>query len=279
MGDTFSNSCDHWSEKHISEMEDFYNLANVDYQYLSNAVDWRKTFETIQSKVGSRSIRLLDIACGAGKFPNALLSNANFNNSDIKKVDYSLLDPSGFSINQAKKILRKPFFESLCFESTIQDLKFNKYHFDLVWAVHALYAIPSEELELSLKKFLHVLDGFGFIAHACNDSHYIKFYNYFLQAFDKNNRFAYISAEDILKQLSEIGVKTRVKYLNYTNGTSKRNTNLVESYLQRCVFDDTISMEQMLAHDITGKYLKNCLVNKTNWIFPQKVMLIFIEKF
>ena len=44
MSDTFSNSCEHWSEKHISEMEDFYNLANVDYQYLSSAVDWKKTF-------------------------------------------------------------------------------------------------------------------------------------------------------------------------------------------------------------------------------------------
>ena len=108
-------------------MKDFYNLANVDYQYLSNAVDWKKTFEMIQSKVGSRSIRLLDIACGAGKFPNALLSNVNFNNLDIRKVDYSLLDPSEFSINQAKKILKKPFFESLSFESTIQDFKFNKY--------------------------------------------------------------------------------------------------------------------------------------------------------
>ena len=58
-------------------------------------MDWKNTFETIQSKVGSRSIRLLDIACGAGKFPNALLSNV-INNSDIKKVDYSLLDPSDF---------------------------------------------------------------------------------------------------------------------------------------------------------------------------------------
>ena len=39
-----------------------------------------------------------DIACGSGKFPTALASHAHIAEASIKTVDYSLLDPSKFSV-------------------------------------------------------------------------------------------------------------------------------------------------------------------------------------
>jgi ubiquinone/menaquinone biosynthesis C-methylase UbiE len=131
VSDTFVNSCEHWSEKHLSEMKNFYNLAYVDYHYLAKCIDWKDKFETLQKKIGNRSIKLLDVACGSGKFPDALLSNVDLNSSTLKLVDYSLLDPSKFSILQAKNVLRKPFVESLSFESTLQDFKFEKKYFSI----------------------------------------------------------------------------------------------------------------------------------------------------
>jgi hypothetical protein len=42
------------------------------------------------------------------------------------------------------------------------------------------------------------------------------------------------------------------------------------------VFDDNVSLEEMLNHPLTGDYLSNC--RKGNeWGFSQKVMLIFFE--
>ena len=73
--DTFERSCDHWSEAGRAEMEDFYSLASVDYKYLAEAIDWKHWLEARQKKVGGRCLRLLDIACGSGKFPQALIAD------------------------------------------------------------------------------------------------------------------------------------------------------------------------------------------------------------
>ena len=72
MVDTFQRSCAHWSEAGRAEMNKFYALASVDYKHLAEAVDWKKWLEERQEIVGQRSLKLLDVACGSGKFPSAL---------------------------------------------------------------------------------------------------------------------------------------------------------------------------------------------------------------
>ena len=100
--DTFERSCDHWSEAGRKEMEGFYALASIDYHHLAEAIDWKAWLETRQEIVGSRSLRFLDVACGSGKFPAALVSHAGVASDNIKPVDYALLDPSIFSISDAE---------------------------------------------------------------------------------------------------------------------------------------------------------------------------------
>ena len=82
-------------------MEDFYALASVDYRHLAEALDWKTWLENRQKEVGSRSLRLLDVACGSGKFPASRVSHAHVSVSEISPVDYALLDPSRFSIRIA----------------------------------------------------------------------------------------------------------------------------------------------------------------------------------
>ena len=97
--------------------------------------------------------------------------------------------------------------------------------------------------------------GSGFIAHACEKSHYIKFYKHYLNGFKGGSGEPFSSAEQILQALKEIGISHRVKKIVYENGLSKNASLQVEGYLQRCIFDDTIGLDAMLRNSSTGPYL------------------------
>ncbi len=277
MKDTFLRSCEHWSEANRSEMEYFYSLASIDYKVLANAFDWKKWFETHQVNVGQQGLKLLDIACGSGKFPSALLQYAKISDAKILPVEYSLLDPSQFSITEARKVLELPFKASSEFETTLQEFNCVKGQYDIIWATHALYAIPNHELKDALKRFKHGMAGSGFIAHASQESHYLNFYRHYLNGFKDGSGEPYSSAEQILQTLKEINVPYKVEKINYENSVPENAFLQVEGYLQRCVFDDTINLEAMLQNSVTGPYL-NSRIKNGQWRFEQEVMLIFISK-
>lgn len=276
MTDTFRRSCAHWSEAGRREMEDFYALASVDYRHLAQALDWKAWLEARQARVGKRPLRLLDVACGSGKFPVALARDADLASSSIQPVDYALLDPSAFSIAEARSALPAPFVAGREYETTLQGLDCPRGAFDIVWATHALYALPSAELEAGLERFLHALGGTGFIAHACEDAHYLRFYRQFLDAFHGGKGIPYTSAEQIVATLGGMGVTIDTQEIAYENVAPATQHQQVQGYLQRCVFDDSVSLERMLAHPATGAYLKGCR-REGEWRFAQRVMLIFIQ--
>ena len=87
----------------------------------------------------------------------------------------------------------------------------------------------------------------------------------------------YSSAEDILQVLKEEGITHRVEKITYENGVSENASLQVEGYLQRCVIDDSINLNNMLNNSSTGPYLHSCIKNK-QWGFKQQVMLIFLSK-
>lgn len=276
MDDTFQRSCEHWSEGARGEMEDFYALASVDYRYLATALDWKAWLEEQQARVGDRPMRLLDVACGAGKFPAALVHYAHVSAASVQLIDYGLLDPSAFSIREARRALTTPFVAGQEYETTLQSLQCPRRAFDIVWAIHALYAVPQAELTLALERFIHALDGSGFIAHACEDAHYLQFYRHYLEAFYDGHGVPYTSAEQIVSTLQHMGVACKALEIKYENGVPETQSQHVQGYLQRCVFDDSIGLDQMLAHPVTGRYLDSCRDNGA-WHFNQRVMLIFIQ--
>ena len=69
----------------------------------------------------------------------------------------------------------------------------------------------------------------------------------------------------------------RVEKITYENGISENSSLQVEGYLQRCVFDDSINLNNMLNNSSTGPYLHSCIKDK-QWRFKQQVMLIFLSK-
>ena len=276
MTDTFVRSCEHWSEASRTEMEAFYSLASVDYKYLAESLDWKEWLETRQAEVGQRSLKLLDVACGSGKFPLALGQYAKISDAKIFPVEYALLDPSAFSISEAREVLLPPFVAGAEFETTIQELPCDRGAFDILWATHALYAVPEKELEVALERFIFAMSGAGFIAHASDRSHYLRFYQHYLNGFKGGEGEPYSSAEQIIQMLTNMGVSHKVEKISYENGVPESSISQVEGYLQRCIFDDTIDLEAMRGNSTTGPYLDNCLQDG-HWRFKQDVMLIFLS--
>ena len=72
------------------------------------------------------------------------------------------------------------------------------------------------------------------------------------------------SAENIAETLTRMGISYREKTISYHNIAKENANNLVQGYLQRCVFDDSIDLRQMCKNPITGNYLEKC-VNKGSW--------------
>ncbi len=247
--DTAQRSLDHWSEAGRSEMEAFYALATEDYRQLAAARPWSS--DLARHAVDGR-VRLLDVACGSGKFPTALLA-AGLPARPV--VDVDLLDPSAFSIAEARGALVPPFAAAGEHEVFLQD--FTGTGYDVAWATHALYALPPAELGAGVAKMVAALrpGGFGAVAQASSRSHYLTFYDAYCTSFAPDAT-PYTDAEDVAAALRAAGARVEIQVLPYRTGTSDRA--VAEGFLQRCAFDDAVSLDQMEASEVLGAYLAGC---------------------
>jgi SAM-dependent methyltransferase len=247
--DTAQRSLDHWSEAGRAEMQAFYALATEDYRQLSGARDWNADLS--RHAVDGR-VKLLDVACGSGKFPTALLASGL---SERPVVEVDLLDPSAFSIAEARAALAPPFVAAGEYELLLQD--FSGTGYDVAWATHALYALPPAELAAGVAKMVASLrsGGFGVVAQASSRSHYLTFYDAYRASFAPDAT-PYTDAEGVAAALRDAGAPVEVHVLDYRTGTSDRA--VAEGFLQRCAFDDGVSLEQMEASEVLGAYLTGC---------------------
>ncbi len=276
--DLLARSSAHWSEDRRTGMDAFYRLATDDYRHLAQARDWAGWLENAQKQAEGRSLRLLDVACGSGKFPNALVRHAGIGTIGLRPVATDLLDPSAFSIAEARAALPAPFVPAAEHETTLQDFVPPAEGFDIVWATHALYAVPGNELPAAAARFRAAVgpSGRGVIAHSAAAGHYIEFHRRFLSAFGAVGAVPYISAERLAEALKTAGATVTVSEVRYDTEAGLDDTAAVEGYLQRCVFDDTVSLEQMLSAPELADYLGVCRTND-GWRFPQLVHLIDVS--
>lgn len=264
--DTAAQSLAHWSEAGRAEMEAFYALAVEDYRQLALAADW----PTLLTEVARPAWRLLDVACGSGKFPTALARYTDL--SAVPEVAYDLLDPSPFSIAEARAQLRPPFRPADELEMTLQQLDAEAGTYDVVWATHALYALPPDELAQAAQRFVDVLrpGGLGFVAHATARSHYLAFYDAYRAGV--RSRTPYTTAEQVADALRAAGGDVRTQLVTYTSGTPDRA--VAEGFLQRCAFDDTVSLDEMESAPVLGDYLSAHRDAAGRYDFEHEVMLI-----
>jgi SAM-dependent methyltransferase len=276
MTDILTRSNAHWSEAGRAGMDAFYRLATDDYRHLALARDWRATFEALQARVGNRPLRLLDVACGSGKFPNALRAHAGLAEARIRPVEVALLDPSAFSLAEARAALPTPFVAAAEHETTLQDFAPPDGGYDVVWATHALYAVPEAELGPAMARFAQALapGGLGVIAHSTAAGHYVDFHRRWLAAFDSGG-VAYIPAETLVEALRRAGLSPEVQRVRYDSVAGPEDAAAVEGYLQRCVFDDRAGLDEMRAAEPVASYLARCR-DADGWRFPQDVALITV---
>ncbi|MCV7419048.1 class I SAM-dependent methyltransferase [Mycobacterium yunnanensis] len=263
--DTAQRSLEHWSEAGRAEMEAFYALATEDYRQLVAARDWNA--DLASHAVGGR-VRLLDVACGSGKFPTALLAGGL---ATAPVIEVDLLDPSAFSIAEARSTLAPPFVAAGEHEVLLQDFSGSGY--DVAWATHALYALPPAELAAGVAKMVASLrpGGFGVVAQASSRSHYLTFYDAYRESFAPDAT-PYTDAEGVAAALRDAGAPVEVQLLSYRTGTSDRT--VAEGFLQRCAFDDTVTLEQMEASDALGRYLSGCRGPDGAYAFQHEAHLI-----
>lgn len=267
--DTARRSLDHWSEAGRAEMEAFYALATEDYRQLATARDWAAD---LRAHAVDDRVRLLDVACGSGKFPAALLASGL---PERPEVSVDLLDPSAFSIAEARAVLRPPFVAAGEHEVFLQDLR-AEAAFDVAWATHALYAIPPAELGAGVARMVAALrpGGFGVVAQACARSHYLAFYEAY-RARISPDVTPYTDAEGVADALRAAGVEPQVVPIHYTTGSADRA--VVEGFLQRCAFDDTVPLEAMEADGPLGEYLAGCRDASGAYTFTHETHLMTWE--
>lgn len=270
-----ARSTAHWSEAGRRGMDAFYTLATDDYRHLAEARDWAGWLAGAQDRAGNRSLRLLDVACGSGKFPNALVRHAGVAEAGLRPVATDLLDPSAFSIAEARAALPAPFMPAAEHETTLQDFIPPPDGYDIVWATHALYAVAAKDLPLAAQRFCEAIGpkARGVIAHSAAEGHYVEFHRRYLAAFGQADAAPYISAEDLAAALRAAGAQVDVTEVRYDSAADPRATGAVEGYLQRCVFDDSVSLADMQAKAPVSDWLDACH-GADGWRFPQVVHLM-----
>ncbi|MEM6673566.1 MAG: class I SAM-dependent methyltransferase [Planctomycetota bacterium] len=274
-GDTSARSLAHWSEDARSEMDAFYRVATLDYRELARAWNWNGFF---RERLAERDeLRILDVACGSGRFPTALREHTGLGELDGTPLVLDLLDPSAFSLREAHASLAPPMVGGRQLECTLQGLPKDAADYDLVWAVHALYALPSAELDRGVEAFVGALapNGLGVVAHARRSSHYIAFYDAYLERRETTGT-PYTDAETIEEAFRRKGADVEVIPVRYQQVVESES--VLEGFLQRCLFDTELDLAEMRSDPVLGPYLAERRGRDGVSRFDQDVSLIFIRR-
>lgn len=260
-------------------MDAFYALARRDYERLArgfvNHSAWLRRVAD-----GRRRITLLDVACGSGKFPEALQDFGGVGAlSGELQIDYDLLDPSPFSLAEGTQALRPPFVAAARHETLVEELDQAVGPFDVVWATHALYSLTPAAVHAATARMLAALAPGGalLIAQGSRGGHYLRFYRHFLDDLRDGRGTLYAASEDLAEALRACGADPHAVRLSYDHTTPLENTITVEGYLQRCAFDDSVSLQEMMTAPHLGAYLRDCRDEAAGlWRFHQEVDVLLL---
>ncbi|XAY07943.1 hypothetical protein DSM112329_04837 [Paraconexibacter sp. AEG42_29] len=262
-------------------MESFYAFAALDYTLLARVLDWDALLGDVLARRPNRAqpLRLLDVACGSGKFPAALLAADALTAVAAAGVQYDLLDPSAFSIAEAAAVLRPPLSAAARYETTLEDLDPGAGPWDVVWATHALYALPPDHLDAAAERFVAAIapGGCGFMAQGAYAGHYLAVYRAFLDGVRGGAGTPYLSGEDVAAALARAaeprGLTCSTHHLRYEHRVPVAAEALLEGYLQRCLFDDALGLAGLREAPVLGDYLAGCRDDgAAAYRFPQDVV-------
>jgi hypothetical protein len=113
------------------------------------------------------------------------------------------------------------------------------------------------------------------VAQASSRSHYLAFYEAYRPAFAPTVA-PYTDAESVAAALRSAGAQVDVQVLHYRTGSADRA--VVEGFLQRCAFDDTVSLEHLETREPLAAYLAGCRAADGSYEFRHEAHLITWER-
>lgn len=258
-----------------------------DYRQIAQKFGW---IELLLNRKTS-DIRLLDVACGTGRWLQAFRTYVKPECLNINIV-CDAVDPSKQAVQSFVERIASPMSIGCRYEDTIQNTDLPKDVYDIIWSMHGFYAIPREDLHPVLKKIYDSLNSGGgeaFIAQAARNSFYIQFYDKFLDAFNPHEQ-GFTSAEDITDALNMLGLNYQIHIIAYDECIAVNDLEALEHYiLKESVSNSfmqeewgrknnrTIGLNDILDHPALGTYLRSFIKNEM-YCFPQEIWLISFAK-
>ena len=112
------------------------------------------------------------------------------------------------------------------------------------------------------------------MAQGLRDGHYVGFYDRFRDAFLDGGGTPYSDGAQVEAGLRALGMRVRTRILEYDTVVPGDRSALLESYLQRCAFDDSVSLENMLTTEPLAAYLQTCYRQDSDeYHFEQRIGL------
>ena len=261
----------------------------IDYWQLAKGFDWAGIFLSQYHRSKNSSFRLLDVACGTGRWLKAFPQYIQLD-GEIKEVVYDCLDPSATAIAQASQKLFSPLKQGNQHVSTIQKANIESNAYDLLWSMHGFYNIPTHDLPEVLTKCASLLNdtGVGFIALGTRKSFYVDFYEQYLQAFKDGKGVRFTSAEDVIKAMEACGIEHQVHKVFYEEPIKAEDAAGLEHYIKNeatvnCFNKDkqteklsdskSITLEELWHNPQMETYL-NSLRRNFVYYFPEEIWLI-----
>ena len=270
--DNLNPSKDYYQKSNLN-LDSWFKVTLIDYEKLVNNHQLLK----IINSFGNNTIKLLDIGCGTGAFPNLLDQEID---SQIK-LSSDLLDVSEYCLNQCSSVFNqlKYFQTNEVFASSIENIQTTiprSNYYDIIWAIHSFYTVDIKRIKDILQHIGKLLkpNGIFLMYQASSDSCYYQLYDFYLKNYDSpNNSTKFIVVEDIQETLDLLGLQYDLIDFDYNHEIDYEDKDLLEVYLKKCILNSSVDVLDLFKEKIL-QYFKP---ENNQFLFKQKTKLIILK--
>ena len=203
-----------------------------DYRVLAERFDWPARLRRgSRGPDGRRAI--LDVGCGTGRWLRALERAWPELRDDRDDRAYTAVDPAAGAVEAASEAARPILAPIAAHRTTVERLATDRAgRFDLVWAVHSLYAVAAEDLDRVVASLVALLrtDGLGIVVLPDAGSFYLR------AGEEALGRRLFIGAEEVAAALTRAGIPHRTVTVAY----DERIPASDDLALRRYLWDESI---------------------------------------